>query len=302
MKTIRRLITLFVMLASVSTQAIYAKSNYHYLYVFGDSLTDNGNLYAMTYYRKPSPLPNPKEYYQGRFSNGLVWVEYLAPMMNLPTSHVINVAYGGAKAGMGNANDTDAIHYPGLDKEVTLFIAQHHKKTLDNKHALYIIWNGADNFLGKVDNPKQAAKAAATGIANAIVRLKARSGAKHFMLINIPFLGFTPRMLALDKNKPGISKQFNTLIGFTNKLYQQQARRLAKRLDVSITYVNTNTLFLDLIHHPKKYGFSNVTQSCYALQKDHECKDPNQFLFWGTIHPTTKTHRIIAKWIDEHYL
>ncbi|HDV5785644.1 TPA: hypothetical protein RJD83_002616 [Legionella pneumophila] len=40
--------------------------------VFGDGLSDNGNLYAYTNHRRPaSPA-----YYNGRFSNGPVWVEY----------------------------------------------------------------------------------------------------------------------------------------------------------------------------------------------------------------------------------
>jgi len=41
--------------------------------VFGDSLSDSGNLFAATMGTTPPP-----PYYQGRFSNGPVWVEDLA--------------------------------------------------------------------------------------------------------------------------------------------------------------------------------------------------------------------------------
>ena len=39
--------------------------------VFGDSLSDNGNFFALT--GQPA-----KPYFKGRVSNGIVWVEHLA--------------------------------------------------------------------------------------------------------------------------------------------------------------------------------------------------------------------------------
>ena len=43
------------------------------LYVFGDSLSDAGNVFAATAGQQPG-----SPYYDGRYSNGPVWVEYLA--------------------------------------------------------------------------------------------------------------------------------------------------------------------------------------------------------------------------------
>ena len=292
----------FTLVFTTYCQSSFAKP-YYYLYAFGDSLTDNGNLYAMTYYRKPTPLPNPKEYFYGRFSNGLVWIEYLAPMLNLPSNHVMNMAYGGADTGKNNYNDVKGgAQYPGLAKEVTLFLQQYRAKKIDNQHALYIIWSGADNFLGKFTDPEKTAEDAARGVSDAIIRLHIQAGAQHFMLINIPFLGFTPYVLSLEKNRPGTAKKFNDIVGFTNQFYQQQAQRLNKKWGIDITYVNTNRIFLDMIHQPQKYGFTNVNQSCYALQQQNGCQNPSEFLFWGVVHPSTKTHRIIARWLYDHYL
>ncbi|MDY6992457.1 MAG: SGNH/GDSL hydrolase family protein, partial [Pseudomonadota bacterium] len=41
------------------------------IYVFGDSLSDKGNLFELT------GLPPDPPYFNGRFSNGLLWSEYL---------------------------------------------------------------------------------------------------------------------------------------------------------------------------------------------------------------------------------
>ena len=54
--------------ASTASAQSYAR-----LVVFGDSLSDNGNLYAATGGGTPTSPP----YYQGRFSNGPVFTELL---------------------------------------------------------------------------------------------------------------------------------------------------------------------------------------------------------------------------------
>ncbi|HEY9301471.1 MAG TPA: SGNH/GDSL hydrolase family protein, partial [Phormidium sp.] len=62
------------------------------LYVFGDSLSDAGTVFRATGGMYP---PNPP-YFQGRYSNGRVWVEYLALCLHLDFNQTKNFAYGGA--------------------------------------------------------------------------------------------------------------------------------------------------------------------------------------------------------------
>ena len=60
-------------LAAVSAADAAGAQTYNRLVVFGDSLSDNGNLYAATGGTTPTSPP----YYQGRFSNGPVFTELL---------------------------------------------------------------------------------------------------------------------------------------------------------------------------------------------------------------------------------
>src|ERR1700680_881799 len=67
--------------------------------VFGDSLSDVGNVFAAT--GKPPP-----PYYQGHYSNGPIWVERLAADLGLPapTPSLVggtDYAFGGAETGTG---------------------------------------------------------------------------------------------------------------------------------------------------------------------------------------------------------
>src|SRR6185369_7310765 len=57
---------------------------------FGDSTCDNGNG-TYTYLNHTYP-PSPP-YYNGRFSNGPVWVEYLSNLLN---TALYDYAWGGA--------------------------------------------------------------------------------------------------------------------------------------------------------------------------------------------------------------
>src|SRR5215472_939964 len=77
------------------------QSPYSELVVFGDSLSDTGNAYLFTDGAAAGP-----PYFQGRFSNGPVWVEVLAGELGLPApapslSGGANYAFGGAETGPG---------------------------------------------------------------------------------------------------------------------------------------------------------------------------------------------------------
>ncbi|KAJ9083741.1 hypothetical protein DSO57_1031692 [Entomophthora muscae] len=58
------------------------------IYLFGDSDCDTGNLFKLT----KNTDPDPKAYWNGRFSNGPMWPDYLQARHKL---NVRNYAYGG---------------------------------------------------------------------------------------------------------------------------------------------------------------------------------------------------------------
>ncbi|KAG2485156.1 hypothetical protein HYH03_016046 [Edaphochlamys debaryana] len=81
------------------------------LVVFGDSLSDTGNMFRIT----NGQVPTPEAYWRGRFSNGPVWVDLLA--RGLGASSVSNYAVGGATA-CGGRNIL-----PSLGQQVTQFLS-----------------------------------------------------------------------------------------------------------------------------------------------------------------------------------
>ncbi|MFW2344966.1 MAG: SGNH/GDSL hydrolase family protein, partial [Brevundimonas mediterranea] len=90
---------------------------YNRLVVFGDSLSDNGNLYLASGGTQP---PSPP-YYQGRFSTGPVFTELLgfnAVNFTGSVSGSINYAFGGART------DASAGPPPGMLTQLAAYTSR----------------------------------------------------------------------------------------------------------------------------------------------------------------------------------
>lgn len=92
-----------VVLCMLSASAAAVPSS---LYVFGDSLSDNGNLYAWT--SNPSnpvtfglPIPVSPPYEQGTFTNGPVYAERLWDRLGLPGELAPAALPGGTNHAVG---------------------------------------------------------------------------------------------------------------------------------------------------------------------------------------------------------
>jgi phospholipase/lecithinase/hemolysin len=242
-------------------------SNFDTLVVFGDSLSDNGNLYAID----PAQVPSDY-YYQGRFSNGPVWAEYLAEEDFLDCS-LVDRAYGGAT--------TDGSSPPGLIAQVS---AHTGSATLGD-NTLFAIWIGANDFLnGSVD---YAASAANIGTA---LDALATFGAEHILILNLPDLGSTPRYLGTP-DEAGV----RTLIqGFNGALATVIDAFQVANPTVSVYEFDIYAFLQTVADDPGSYGFTNATQVCPSYSIAGDFDNSAGYVFWDEIHPTTEAHDVIA--------
>src|SRR5690242_14483604 len=94
-------ILLFVLLSSGSLFA----ASIDELVFFGDSLSDNGNLYNIL-----KVIPRSPPYYNGRFTNGFTWAERLGKHYQEASKLAYSIyAYGGATA---YAHDSGSLFAP----------------------------------------------------------------------------------------------------------------------------------------------------------------------------------------------
>ena len=242
------------------------------LYVFGDSLSDVGTVFRAT----GGMYPPVSTYFQGRYSNGRVWVEYLAERLHLSSNQTKNFAYGGATTG----SEFNSL-VPGLLTQVQSFTRDHPQA---NSNALYVLWAGANDYLQGVSS----ATVPVENLTRAIASL-ADVGAKNILVANLPDLG----QLAATRTSVN-----STSLSVLTQAHNQGLRRSLKLLsqqysNLQIVTLDANTLYREAITSPQEFGFTNVISAC--LVGLSSCGNPNQFLFWDGIHPTTAAHHILGE-------
>lgn len=267
-----------------------AAQNYKEIYVFGDSFSDTGYVFNFTNGAIP---PNPT-YFNGRFSNGPVWVEYLASDLGLNFNPKTNFAIGGSTTGSDNLGLSVL---PGLKQQINNFITVN--KSAD-PNGLYIIWAGTNDYLkyffDKTPNPTESV----ANLSAAITSL-ASVGAENIMVANLPDLGKFP-VTGGNSQTASILSSFTNAHNFdltaTINLLNQQLNP-----EVNIIPLDINSLFNRIIADPQGFGFINVTDSCvgklsvvqiYISSNPVGC-DVNKFSFLDEVHPTTATHQLIGK-------
>ena len=267
-----RIVLLFAILFLLSSLALAGP--YNGVVVYGDSLSDNGNLYNAIAYPPPP-------YWMGRFSNGPVAVEQLAGDLGVGLT---DWAWGGATTGIGNVIDGGSeqnLGFLGLPGMTTSYAATVGSITPDMAaHSLFMVWGGPNDFSSD-GLTMQTADNAVNYVMNIVDGLQG-IGVKNIFVPGMPDLGKTPFYINNGWGALGsqLSAYFNA--------------ELVKALQgKGGYYFDTYALIDDAIANPAKYGFTNVTDPCF--DGVNVCNNPNQYLFWDDFHPTTYADSILAE-------
>ena len=271
----------FILLSSLPGYAGQkSPSGYSAIYVFGDSYCDVGNVYAATL----GTIPLSPPYYQGRFSNGPIWVEHVAGSLGLP---ILPSLAGGTDYAVGGAwvtapQVTPQGTIPSVPQQVALYLSQHGGKA--DPRALYVIEGGGNDILGATSgSPQRLGFQIATGIAETELLLR-RAGAKRFLIPNLVDIGQLPSAAA--------NKSFATAAALATNKYLDQLLGIEDWLEgIRIQRLDVFTLFQAIAAAPTHFGFTNITTPCLTTVV---CADPDHTFFWDAVHPTEFGHAFIA--------
>jgi len=265
------------------------------LFVFGDSISDTGNLFNFT-----SALGNPRPpsppYFEGLFSNGPVAVEIMAEELDLSFNLDSNFAWGGAKTGRDNSfDDPDlGLEFPGLLDQIDTFA-----ETIDSvgadPEALYVVWAGGNDLLpvGGAEvpaDPEAAVTNAVTNIASAVTTL-ADLGAETIVVPLSTPLNRVPRAIASGSE----TVLADLTVAFNAELSETMRSLESDREDVDVILVELFAISEEVVENPTEFGFSNITDP-FVLNGEilDETANFEEFFFWDDVHPTTKGHEIYA--------
>lgn len=245
------------------------------LVVFGDSNVDDGNYYAASGGTAPVSPP----YYQGRFSDGPVVVEYAAQRLGIP---LVDYAYGGARTGADAP--ADGFTVPSALTQIASYTASLNGAPIA-PDALVVLWAGSNDLLGaERDTPAGRADlsgriAGAVGNVETAVTGLVQQGARTVLVANR-----TPRaVLTSDNNLNGID---------LNAAIAPAVQGLAATLGADIRLFDAYGLIADMQTDPAEYGFTNTTDPC--LVGTVVCADPAAYTQWDAAHKTTRVHSLLA--------
>lgn len=262
---------------------------YSSFFVFGDSLSDTGNLFAS------AGLPPSPPYFNGRFSNGPVWAEPLIGEFTAAFRPSASFAFGFANA----ASDDLSVD---LFEQLFLFATTVPAAALGPR-PLAAVWFGANDVFGAVDDGGDLAAVQATGVAAAQataagIGALASLGVTDFLLFNLPDLGATPAYALLDPlsapNATAGALAFNATLA--------SAADGLRAGGLTITEIDIFALFAALQADPATFGLTDAATPCIpggvlavALGLVQPCASADGLAFWDEVHPTAAVHARITQ-------
>lgn len=285
-----------------------AKTSFNRIVVFGDSLSDPGNLFALEGgantppYDSLDPLLIPDQpYARGghHFSNGATWIEQFARPLGLAgntrpafqgsENEATNYAVGGARA------HDDGINV-NLQAQVTTFLNAF--GGVAPADALYVVEFGSNDIrdgLAAGVGAGPILENALTSVGNNIAALYA-AGARKFLVCNAPDLSLTPAVLTLDKLTPGAAQFARFLSLSYNAGLDSLLDSLQGLPGITIKRVNFFQKLNELVATPAAFDLRVVDTSCVTPgTPPYACQEPDQYLFWDGTHPTKAVHAIMSQ-------
>ena len=251
---------------------------------FGDSLSDNGNASIATVgvepgagygYRSVPGVPFPVGEFTNPTSNGTsgLWIDDLASRLSLPDPQPFLA--GGTNYAVGSAL-TGSNGLDGVSDQLAAYRSTHSASST----VLYSFWAGSNDILQGA-NPVQAANNIESNISTL-----AAAGGRYFLWLNEPLLGDTPEGAA-----SGQATALNAASAAFNLQWAADIQTLEQEYPgIDLIGVDIAALFNSILTTPGHDGL-NVTDAAMDIPG----ADPNAYLSWDGLHPTTAGHELVAE-------
>ncbi|CAG8549650.1 5511_t:CDS:2 [Funneliformis caledonium] len=264
------------------------------LVAIGDSFTDSGNVFNLTNHLWPSA----GNFFEGRFSNGKMWVEYLSELLG---AELENKAYGGATSDNDLVQGfiskqvvpgaTADIPVPGMKQQVDEYLSEND----NHEDNLYAFWDaGNDYFFSSFSmDPLKVVESMGLSFEKLVA-----AGAKSFLVADIEDFSKLP----FFKNSTSEMKTtYQKIVKDHNEALSEYMKSFVeKHNDVQVYRYITVEMFdyYTSIEGQKELKISNVTDACNDVYSNLTnpviCDKPDDFIFWDAFHVTTKLNSVIA--------
>lgn len=286
--------------AALLFSASASATDFSNVIVFGDSLSDGGNIALAS----GSPVPmrfttNPGTTTAENVAAGLGFT--LAPSVAGGT----DFAWGGA----GFVNNVAAV--PTIPQQLQMYLGANGGKA--DSRALYQVWGGANDVFylsAALTDPNAIAAGTVTAAQTELGVLGGlqAAGARYVVVYNLPDLGKTPSAAAGGAAAQAGATQLAVIY---NGVLNSGLAQLSNN-GLNIIPVNTFALLNEVIANPSAYGFSNVTAPACTGGSGSSIQCGPQgsgapvtyapgtdqtYLFADGVHPTTAAHAMLGQYV-----
>ncbi|HEX5746670.1 MAG TPA: SGNH/GDSL hydrolase family protein [Archangium sp.] len=268
------------------------------LVIFGDSLSDQRNMHSSYLFWVPN---GHHGYWNGRFTNGYNWVDYLVRDYNVLAPKVYNEAWGGAEL------RRNLIDRPSLKTRASRYIdtLRQNGQLGTIRESLFVFWGGANDVMNRVSESgweTVSPVAFSTELRNSvmetvqIVSTATSSSYAAALLVGLPDIATVP-LASYD----GWTQQKKDWVQLTTFLFNDDLEYQAGFM--------TNTLYFELNDFIRSWlngtyrssGMTNFSTSCYVGSAADTSWSPSYvdkpcpgYMFFDKVHPTSIAHCGIA--------
>ncbi|GAA5910020.1 uncharacterized protein JCM6883_000524 [Sporobolomyces salmoneus] len=304
-------------------------SYYSAVVAVGASYTDNGHKRDSKY---SSSLRNyhPYDKYGGKYTNGKVAVEWMVDSSvspALPRGGSLPVlqdyAYGGSVVKNG-LSGTSANSPAAVDQIATYLSDLKSGSFSPGKGRVLHYFNSGINPVSQLWNNAMSQGFSSSAKANAVAgisaniqaystairsiasdkKAQAKLAGSDFVIVGIPPLEIVPTFA----NQVPSSVSKSDALAFLKQLsdqYNAGLKKITSSLRSQATssrvfYYDLASLWYSMNSSPSSFGIttSPVTKACYNSSTGGICSNPNNFLYWDTLHPTTSVMKVMAQRIN----
>lgn len=281
---------------------------------FGDSLSDNGNLFAAASGLIPLPLLEAIGGFEGRASNGPTFVEYIPGLLGQPPAVNYAVA-GGEAAGVQPIEDfiaeyglSGSILVPpddpqlqfdmNLGAQVDRFQADAGGADLSGVTAFVLVGGNDYLALGEANDILSAALSLFATLDSAVDATIAaasdlwQGGVGEVIVSSLPTAGFFPIIASQGSFVTGI---VDSLIDFHNEGLLNGVNALVGS-GANVRYFDMNAITSAIIEDPGSFG---IIAPLSLTLIDGDATEvagyhPDQIAFWDSVHPSAAVHGVLG--------
>ncbi|WP_199098271.1 autotransporter domain-containing protein [Dyella sp. ASV21] len=286
-----------------SSHAFAADNRFDNVVVFGDSLSDAGNI-SLKYF------PNNQPPTRFTTNPGSTAVENVAKALGFPIAPSqaggTDYAWGGA----GLINNATTLAIQNIPQQLQAYLASTGGKA--DPRTLYQVWGGANDIFyltgAYTDSNTIAAGTAAAAAAEVkLLGSLQAAGAKYVVVYNLPDIGKTPESIAGGAAAQSGGTQLSLVY---NGVLQAGITQLSNN-GLNIIPVNTFALINEVVANPSAFGFTNVTQPACGVGSSSVACGPQgsnlpfhypagadqTYLFADGVHPSTAADAMLGQYV-----